>query len=205
MEFDKLKSAWQERPVENFPGQPDREIVDAVLARLDSVQQVIRRRDGREIGAAIGSIVLFGIWFWTEHAWAARLGCAIIIAGSVLIIVRLLAAHSRNRRPRLHLRLREYCAAERDRVEVQIRLLRSVLWWYLAPSVVGSNLFVFGLIGWHAVGVGFLIFSLALGAVLYRMNLRAVRIRLMPLKQELDYLISELDHNGNQGADAAKS
>ncbi len=205
MELEHLKSAWQQQPAEALPDRSNREIVNAILARLENVQRVIRWRDAREITAAIAGIVLFGIWFWTEHAITARIGCAIIVAGSVLIIVRLLMAHSRKRRPPLHLQVREYCTTERGRLDAQIRLLRSVLWWYLGPSVLGSNLFVFGLIGWNAVEIVFLVFSLALCVVLYRINLRAVRNRLMPLKRELDLLISELDRNGNQGVEASKS
>jgi len=205
MELDHVKSAWRQQPVEALPNRSNREIVNAILARVENVQRVIRWRDTREITAAIAGIVLFGIWFWTERAITARIGCAIIVAGSALIIVRLLMGHSRKRRPPLHLQVREYCATERDRLDVQIRLLRSVLWWYLLPSVLGSNLFVFGLIGWNAVEMGFLVFTLVLCVVLYRVNLRAVRSRLMPLKQELDLLISELDRNGNQGVEVSKS
>ena len=36
-------------------------------------------------------------------------------------------------------------------IQQQIRLLESVLWWYLGPTLVGTNLCVFGLIGFHAI------------------------------------------------------
>ena len=198
MELDDLKSLWRQQPPETFATRPNHEIVNAVAARLEDVRRAIRRRDCREITAAFAGIVLFGIWFWTEHAIVSRIGCAIIIAGSVIIIVRLLMAHSGKWRQRLHLEVREYCAAERDRMDVQIRLLRSMPWWYLGPSFLGSNLFVIGLIGWNAVEIGFLVFSLALSLVLYWLNLRAVRDRLAPMKLELDHLLSELERNENQ-------
>jgi hypothetical protein len=205
MEFDNLKTAWQQRSVEGVPDRPNRELATAVRARLESLQSTIRWRDCREISAAIAGIIVFGIWFWTEPGIVTRIGAAVMVAGSVLIIARLLWARWGSRQERSHLQMREFCTTERDRIDAQIRLLRSVPWWYLGPTLLGTNLYVFGLVGYHAAAIGYLVFTLALGLALSRLNMRAVRKQLAPIKQELDLLLVEIEENENRSVYVSKS
>jgi hypothetical protein len=195
MELTDLKAAWQQHSAESIPDRPNREMVRTVAARLEEIRQTIRSRDRREIGAATAGIVIFGFWFWTVPGVVSRLGAAVVIAGSILIIAKIAWARPGKREQRPLLGMREFCASERERIHAQIRLLQSALWWYLLPNLLGANLFVFGFTGITVAGIGFLVFSLVLGWILYRLNVRAVRKRLAPVKNELDLLIAEMDEN----------
>jgi hypothetical protein len=195
MELTDLKATWQQHSAESIPDRSNREIVKTVAARMEEIHRTIRRRDQREIGAATTGIVIFGFWFWTVPGIVSRIGAAMIVAGSVLIIAKIVRARPGKREQRPLLKMREFCASERDRIQAQIRLLQSALWWYLVPNILGANLFVFGFTGLTAAGIGFLAFTLVLGWILYQLNVRAARKRLVPVKIELDLLIAEIDEN----------
>ncbi len=194
MELLDLKTAWQQRSMDPIPDRPNRETMRTVAARLEDIHRTLRRRDRREIGAAVAGIVIFGAWFWTVPGVVSRVGAAVVVAGSVLIIAKIVrAARSGQREPQPHLEMREFCASERGRIGAQIRLLQSVLWWYLLPDLLGANLFVFGFTGLTAMGFGFLAFTVLITVILYRLNVRAVRERLVPVKDELDALLAEFE------------
>jgi len=195
MELHDLKVAWQQQSTESIPHRPNREIVRTVMARLEDIHRTIRWRDRREIGAATVGIIAFGAWFWTLPGVVSRIGAAVMVAGSVLIIARIAWARPGRCKQQPHLQMREYCASERDRIQAQIRLLQSALWWYLGPTLLGANLFVFGFTGFHVAGIGFLAATLLLGLVLYRLNVSAARERLVPVKNELDLLLAEIEKN----------
>lgn len=166
-----------------------------VMAKLEDIHRTLRRRDRREIGAAAAGIIIFGAWFWTVSGVVSRIGAAVMVAGSVLIIAKIAWARSGKGEQR-YLQTCEFCASERDRINAQIRLLQSALWWYLVPNLLGANLFVFGFTGFNVVGIGFLAVTLVLGLILYRLNVVAARERLLPVKEELDLLLAEIEKNG---------
>jgi hypothetical protein len=195
MELLDLKAAWQQQSMEIMPDRPNREIMGMLAARLEEIHRTLRRRDRREIGAAIVGIIGFGAWFWTVPEVVSRIGAAIVVAGSILIIVKLAWARSGGHEQRPHLQMCEFCASERDRINAQIRLLQSAFWWYLLPNLLGANLFVFGFTGFNVAGIGFLAATLLIGLVLYRLNVRAARERLAPVKDELDLLLAEIEKN----------
>lgn len=197
MEFENIKKAWQEEVNPALPDRPDRETIRIVKARLEKIHQTIRRRDYREIGAAAVSVIIFGAWSLTVPAMVSKLGAAIVMAGSVLIVGRLVWAHIKGGKAKPHLEMYEYCSTERDRIEAQIRLLRSTFWWYLGPNLLGTNLFVFGFTGYNAWGLGFLAVSLVLGVVLYKLNVDAARHRLAPVMNELSQLLADIEKNAS--------
>lgn len=195
MEFDKIKEAWQEEAILALPDRPNQEIISTITDRLGEIHQTIRWRDFREIGAAVVSIILFGAWFWSVPGAVSRAGAAVVVAGSMLIITRLAWAHRWKRQAELCLTMREFCSVERDRIAAQIRLLQSTLWWYLGPTLLGVNLFVFGFTGFNAWGIGFLAVTMVLGLILYRLNMDTARRRLLPVKHELEQLLAEIEKN----------
>ncbi len=83
-------------------------------------------------------------------------------------------------------------------MDIQIRLLRSVWWWYLLPILGGSTIFAFGI--QHDAKKRMILGGtfLFVGVVLHWANQLAVRKYLTPLKNELETLIgnaSETDKN----------
>ncbi|TVR61019.1 MAG: hypothetical protein EA422_13030 [Gemmatimonadales bacterium] len=78
----------------------------------------------------------------------------------------------------------------------QIRLLQSVLWWYVLPLLMGVIL-VFG--GAMGPGLATALYSVGLavfGAGVYWLNQQAVRLELLPRYRELDTLVRQFAEEG---------
>ena len=76
----------------------------------------------------------------------------------------------------------------------QTRLLRTVVWWYVAPLCVRSLLFVWGITGgaWLVFGLQAL-FVLAVGTGIVLLNQWTVRQQLQPVRDDLLRLIEALE------------
>ncbi|HVL68359.1 MAG TPA: hypothetical protein VM364_13945 [Vicinamibacterales bacterium] len=191
MNLDEMKGAWQARD-----GAAPEEGGDMVnlLGKLDALERGVRRRDVREYVAACLVMAIFGWMAATAPDPLTRTGALTVVFGSMFIIVwsRRATGASPRRAFAGDLPLAQFCARELERVEAQIRLLRGVWWWYLAPTVVGILLMVAPRpqAGWVKLGTALVV--LAVAAVIYMMNLAAAKHELEPLRDELAARLDEL-------------
>lgn len=193
MMLEDARNAWASGGNENGePTMSEAEIMDLVLRRSARLQRTVRWRDWREtIAAALGLLVLSPVL--AIGPWLARVGVLLIAAGSALVIVRLRRAR-RLPRPRPEWPLAEAVRAERARVDAQIRLLETVLTWYVAPLMLGVVLVVAGLRGASWFTYGYILAIAALSAGIYAINRRASRRELRPRRGELDRLLAGLEN-----------
>jgi len=191
MEFEDLKSLWQHQTTPAFAGRSKLEIEAAIRARLTRLNRTVLARDFREIAAAALCLIIFGCWFWETSRIVSRIGAAVVVLGNLLILFRIVRARFNGPKPHPYLEMQAFFTYERGRIHAQIRLLESVLWWYLGPSLIGTNLYVFGLTGLSAISFAFLALSAGLSFLLYRLNQRAVKSRLVPVQDALDALLAE--------------
>jgi Flp pilus assembly protein TadB len=90
------------------------------------------------------------------------------------------------------LSLAELLESERAKVDGQIRLLESVVSWYIIPPAVGAMLIVIVLEGLSLFTAAYAVFALAFALLVYRLNQQAVRRDLRPTRSALERLIREL-------------
>jgi hypothetical protein len=198
MSPDPLQQAWQAQAA------PARLTLDAdrLLAEVRrnhrALDAVIFWRDVREVGVSVLLIpvwILMGVCLALPFTWYLTVPVLVWIAGFLLM-------------DRLRHRPPPAAAAEPivqclrtslAEVEHQIRLLGSVLWWYLLPPGVSTFLFL-GDVAWRTGGGRWAAVPLA-GAValvglvflgIYRLNQAAVRAELEPRRQELLTLLADL-------------
>jgi hypothetical protein len=153
-----------------------------IRERVEELQRRIARRDVVETAAASLVVATFALHAWFAPGALGRAGAIVVVDSAVAIAVRL---HRARGRTAPDLPLREYCVAERARIDRQIRLLRGVLWWYVGPITAGGMLFLAGLpaplAGKIVLSVGMATF----GAFVWWLNQRAVRRELLPLRDRL--------------------
>jgi hypothetical protein len=77
------------------------------------------------------------------------------------------------------------------RLDRQIQLLRSVLWWYIAPGIIGVNTMFIGLAGFGIGSLAYCVLTLLLAWGIYELNMRAVAKQLVPPRNELASLLSQ--------------
>jgi len=193
MELDRLKKTWQNRPMDAFPERPVDEWAFSIKARLKKLNRLVFWRDIREIGLSLVLILFFGKLIWTARSTMSRVGAAVIVAGLILVIAKMRGARKKMRKCGSDANLIEFFSAERDGLDAQIRLLRSVLWWYIGPLILGVNLFFFGARGLSLASLVYLIATLILAVFIYRLNLMAVQKKILPLREELNRLLYDLE------------
>ena len=182
MELDDLKGAWV-----NAGQTPGGASVDDLLPRLRRLRRGLFWRDAREIVAAAVVFPIFAWLFWIGQLrgepLAPRLGLALVLAGLLLIVAVLLWA----RRPRASAGspVAEHLRSELAHMDRQIFILRHIAWWYVAPILIGVNLFIAGAKGATSmVAITYAIVTLALSILIVWLNRRGAR-GLRPLRESL--------------------
>ena len=192
MNLDDLKETWRQSHGELGDSRVG-ELASQALERASQFEKTILRRDLIETAAAIFVIFGFGLFLREGFPWISRLGMIIIVLGAGEVIVTLHLTRRRDRRPQHDLPLTEFCAAEIARVDRQIRLLRYVNWWYSGPMLLGVCVFLSGILFSVPLPLhisvpafaAFCVLILIFGWIIYRINQRALRNELAPLREEL--------------------
>jgi hypothetical protein len=199
MDLDGLKGSWQSRiePDERI-GKED--VMRTVLTRLDRLERDVRRRDLVEALTGFALMAFFGWLVFVVDSPVARVGAGLIVVGCAFIILwsrRAATRGGRSMQPASDLPIVHFCRRELQFVHAQIRLLRSVWWWYVAPTLLGVELFLYGT-GHHGIATAILmVLALLLGIVIHWANRNAATRWLVPLRDDLERCLADL--NGVEG------
>lgn len=190
MTLDEYRDAWNAQDTgEELPG--DEELVAVVQRQADAFDRTIRRRDRLETLVGVVVALFFGFEAVTATTWLERAGAATVILAAAFIAWWLRRARTSDA-PGAGLPVADRIRAERDKVDAQIRLLESVLWWYLAPLGLGITLFILGQGAGATVTVGSLTVVVIVCGIIWRLNQRAVRCELRPRRERLSRLLAQL-------------
>ncbi len=187
-----LKQLWQRQVITPPVKVPDAQLIAAMKQKMAKFGRDIFWRDVREVAACLILIVLFLPDFFRFTSWLAKGGCLVVVVSAVFIGARLLAAQRIGDRKSAGDTLRGYLLVERLKIERQIHLLRTVLWWYILPLYVGAIMVVFGIGGGMVHKVGFAIFYAIICGGIWWLNQHAVKKHLTPLKAEVEERLKEL-------------
>jgi hypothetical protein len=195
MKFDELGTTWRENNIRVMSPQRREDLVSRVFGRVERLRAVIVRRDLVETVAAVGVGGIFALIFYFSGNLVSKLGAAIVVFGACFVVFKLRSARIDRAPSRLDMSVRDYCTIEIERLDRQIRLLRSVLWWYISPSLGGAILMTFGIGGVGVATVAYSFFVLWFAWRIHAMNQRVVTGTLLPLHEELTDLLRELSEN----------
>jgi hypothetical protein len=191
MTLDDARRDWNAQTIGAEARMPEEEMLATVRRESSAFDRAIRRRDRRELIVAIVVMVLF-LPLLATGPWLARAGVLVVLGAFALIFTKLGAARRLETAERVDLSLAELLEGERTKVEGQIRLLESVVYWYIIPPTVGAILIVAGLDGLSWFTGAYAMFALVVAVVIHRLNQRAVSHDLRPRRAELERLIHEL-------------
>ena len=186
MNLDQVVTTWRGQ---HAPGATPH--AADVIGRSVQVALDITRRDRRE---TITALFLFPVFLY----FAYRAPASLAKAGAVLVAlsciwVPLWLRKSRSSPPDLARPVVETLRRELERTRTQIRLLRSVGWWYLAPTILGSVLFVAGGSAETVYKALYAVVAAAVAVFLYRANRRIATHDLEPHAAELEQLLAEFE------------
>jgi hypothetical protein len=202
MHFEQLRAVWQQHLGRSL-GRSEVDLVARLLEQFAlDFERKIRRRDMMESAAALAAVVLFGLAALRMPTIVGKLGCLIVVAWAVFIIVKLRRARRVGKRPAESLPLLDFFSEEREHLVRQIRLLRSVAWWYISPCLLGANLVFWANSRSTIASVSYLVGTLLFGLFIWWLNRRAVRLHLQPMLDEIDRVTRELTSEDPIGPDS---
>ena len=191
MNASELEHLWQKQQ----PLEPSTENIARIAATVDALDRKFQRkiwwRDLREIGAAITVATFFGL---VGHTWLRWIAVASVLFVAAWIFRSRILVRPGRETPNVIERLQQMICE----TEMQIGMLRSVLWWYLLPCAVA--MFAIGLDSPPRKfnSPSLVIFCGAVGVLyvaVYWLNQRAVRKKLMPRRENLRHALAELSRS----------
>lgn len=138
-QFEAMQKAWQAAPAEPFALD-----LAQLQKKAASFEGKVRDRNLRELAAAAVVIAVFGGYFMAFQDLHVRVGCALIILGT-LFVVGVLYVQGREGEASAADRAEACLAAHRRILERQRDLLAGVWLWYLLPLVPGMAVFTFAI------------------------------------------------------------
>jgi hypothetical protein len=168
---DELEQLWQTQPVD--PVIKGEEMLRIIMNKTAKFDRTIRRRNIRETVAALVVAAFFAIAAWKQHNAIERLGSLIIVAGALFIIYYIRRHGAEPPDPNPDQTLGGYQRALAEKYGHQIRLLRNVKFWYLAPMYVGLLIATAGLLKERAAS-GALTWVDAIGPIVYTLVFAAI-------------------------------
>jgi hypothetical protein len=128
---DDLEQLWKTQPVD--PAVKGEDMRQIILKKTEKFDRAIRRRNMREISAAVVLAALGAYGAWAQHDTFGRASSVILVAASLSIIYYMWRLGAEPPDPNPGQTLEGYQRALVLKYDHQIRLLRNVKLWYLAP------------------------------------------------------------------------
>jgi Flp pilus assembly protein TadB len=193
MTLEDYRDAWSRDEAAAGDGPDAERLLDRVRERSEAFESRVRRRDRRETLAACAVALLFGWELFTAASRLEGAGALVIVVSAVFVVWWLRRARRAGRADRADRPVAEQLHTHLARVEEQIRLQETVLWWYLAPPGAGVVLYVLGLdAGTRATALVGAALVVVYGGI-WRMNQRIVRRDLEPRRRELERTLERLE------------
>jgi quinol-cytochrome oxidoreductase complex cytochrome b subunit len=125
-------------------GEPPRFNPDELRRKMNRFERTIARRNLGEYLAAALVIAVFLYYAWIFPTLTLRVGCGLIVLGTIYVMYQLHRRASARPAP-ADMGLRSCVDFQRTELERHRDALQSVWSWYLLPFVPGMCIFLFGL------------------------------------------------------------
>lgn len=194
MTFDDLASAWHNQNV-SLLSPDDR---DAMIIRVFRRIELLNRAMIVDVVIeTIAALIVLISYAWSIYLWPAdyvvsRAGAAILVCYALFIIYMMHRKRRSQPLASLDFPLRGFIRTELNRLDRQIRLSRSELWWSIVPCVIGVNIVFVGLLGLGAASVICGVLSLLFLWVGRALRMLSVAKEMVPPRNELASLLNQL-------------
>ncbi len=130
-----LEELWKGQVIDT--GTKGEEMRRIVLEKTATFDRMIRLRNRIEMVAALFVVATFGYFAWLQRNGLERAGSIIIVAGALWIVYYIRQHGAGPEDPSPDQTVTNYQRALVLKYEHQVRLLRRVKFWYLAPLYIG--------------------------------------------------------------------
>jgi CubicO group peptidase (beta-lactamase class C family) len=192
MNDQELKDLWRKQKLECTPAVDAPAQIEVMREKMSKLHGQLNARDFRELAACAFVIIVFSVYFFAFPYPITRIGDLIVIGGALLASWKFMECRRRVPRPDAGAPMAHWLKQERQRVHHEAELLRTVLWWYILPLGLGTNVFFWGLPHVPLAGkIGFTGMATLMYVWIYWLNQSARRKRLLPVQDELEALLQQ--------------
>jgi len=200
MNDQELKDLWQKQKLDAAPPVDARAQIETMRTKMSELHATLNARNVGELAACAFVIIVFSVYFFIFRYPLARIGDLIVIGGCLLASWKFIETRRRAPRPDAAAPMAHWLKQERERVHHEAELLRTVLWWYILPIGLGTNVFFWGLPNLPlAADIGFTGVATLMYVWIYRRNQTARRKKLLPVQDELEALLQQESQTGTAG------
>jgi Flp pilus assembly protein TadB len=165
--------------------------------KLLSLEKDIQSRDKLELLACLAVCLIFGYILFASHSMWKQIGSAILILSAIFIAYKLKSTQIRSKSDTVKCNhsMEQHLKLELKQVRSQKKMLRNIVWWYIAPIVVGLSFFTMGFESGVVIQIIYMCVVIILSAVVWQLNQRVVRSKFDPLIKEIEEAIQSLNDN----------
>ena len=196
MNDQELKDLWRKQKMEPVPPVDARAQIEAMRNKMSELHTTLNARNVGELAACGFVIIVFSVYFFIFRHPVTRIGDLIVISGCLLAAWKFIESRRRAPRPDAAAPMAHWLKQERERVHHEAELLRTVLWWYILPIGLGTNVFFWGLPVPLVAKIGFTGVATLMYVWIYRRNQTARRNKLIPVQDELEALLRQESQAG---------
>ncbi|MEM9648535.1 MAG: hypothetical protein AAF969_08640 [Bacteroidota bacterium] len=194
---NELIQIWQSSPKhERIKFEKSKLMLD-VQSKLNSFDRAVKRRDFIEIGVALVMIPFFLYQVYKQPNALAKFGAICIVAYILFVVYKLLKV--KKEKPSESSSYLEYLKESKSYLEKQMRLIDTVLYWYILPGLIGCTIMMVGILDlvnkpWQEIirikkiWMALSIFT-AVGVFTFWLNKRGVKKEFIPRLEKVDKLI----------------
>lgn len=185
MEEKELMKLWKQHD-ESTTIVIDQELLQTeVENRVVRLNKLLAKRNAREIAVALIMIPIGLILGIVMPDPFVKTGCLLIVPYSLLVIYMLRKTQNAKAEPDTALAQKDFLQLSLRYINKEIRLLNTVLYWYIMPAAISAGLVLWGisetlpkLIVSYIILAGMMLF-------IYILNKRAVKEELEPHKKSI--------------------
>ena len=137
MTEEEIKTYWRSSADNQTIDINQQLLLMELTKQITGIDKKVKYRDTLEIAAAAVVGIVFSVRFYLTDSMQTKIGSGILILSCLLIAYKLLAARRTPLQVHTDTTTKEFLLAARINVQNQMRLLGSVLYWYLLPLYLG--------------------------------------------------------------------
>lgn len=185
-----LKCLWQGQRPSGEPTLTADEQIAAMRKKMAKLHQRLNTTDFMGLAGYAVVLVVFTIYFFTTPYFVTRIGTLILIGGDLFAAWKTIQRRRSTPQPIADAPVMEWLKYDLAKVRQHAEESRTVLWWYLLPFLIGTNVFLWGMRVSFSIKIGPSVLMVLIAAVTYWLNQRVRRKQWLPLQQELEALLN---------------
>jgi tellurite resistance protein TehA-like permease len=182
----------------------DREgLVNELKTKVDKLDRSIVYRNIIEITLAIIFLPVFCYLLYVVPYYIFKLGALVMVLWCIILIYKILQTRANKIKTEYHENLISKLSAQKGYLLQEIKLINSVLYWYLLPPFIGQILMIIGInyhrnVDWESdiirgiasanlyVDMVFILFIVLMYYYIYLINKRSIKKDIKPIIENID-------------------